>query len=157
MKYVHTNDAPEAIGPYSQAILEQKTLYTSGQLGIDPKTQDFISNDIEGQTKQVLKNIEAILKSTDFKVTDICKVTIYLKDLSVFSVVNRIYQDFFKDHKPARSTIEVSRLPKDGLIEIDVIAQKSWHRYLNLLQFLMEAIICQKQNNLKQNHKNYCI
>ncbi|AUD66025.1 hypothetical protein BK011_10115 [Tenericutes bacterium MZ-XQ] len=125
MKYVHTKDAPEAIGPYSQAILEQKTLYTSGQLGIDPKTQNFVSNDIEGQTKQVLKNIESILSSADFKITDVCKVTIYLKDLSVFSIVNEIYQDFFKDHKPARSTIEVSKLPKDGLVEIDVIAQKS--------------------------------
>jgi 2-iminobutanoate/2-iminopropanoate deaminase len=125
MKYVHTKDAPEAIGPYSQAILEQKTLYTSGQLGIDPKTQDFVSNDIEGQTKQVLKNIESILSAEDFKITDVCKVTIYLKDLSVFNIVNDIYQSFFKDHKPARSTIEVSKLPKNGLIEIDVIAQKS--------------------------------
>ena len=125
MKYVHTNQAPEAIGPYSQAILEQKTLYTSGQLGIDPKTQAFVSSDIEGQTKQVLKNIEAILNAEDFKITDICKVTIYLKDLSVFSIVNEIYEQFFKKHKPARSTIEVSKLPKDGLIEIDVIAQKS--------------------------------
>ena len=125
MKYVHTKEAPEAIGPYSQAILEQKTLYTSGQLGIDPKTQQFVSNDIEGQTRQVLKNIEAILIAEDFKLTDICKVTIYLKDLSVFSTVNEIYQDFFNNHKPARSTIEVSKLPKDGLIEIDVIAQKS--------------------------------
>lgn len=125
MKYVHTKDAPEAIGPYSQAILEQKTLYTSGQLGIDPKTQDFVSNDIEGQTKQVLKNIESILSAEDFKITDVCKVTIYLKDLSVFNIVNDIYQSFFKEHKPARSTIEVSKLPKNGLIEIDVIAQKS--------------------------------
>jgi 2-iminobutanoate/2-iminopropanoate deaminase len=125
MKYVHTKDAPEAIGPYSQAILEQKTLYTSGQLGIDPKTQDFVSNDIEGQTKQVLKNIESILKAEEFKITDVCKVTIYLKDLSVFNIVNDIYQSFFKEHKPARSTIEVSKLPRNGLIEIDVIAQKS--------------------------------
>jgi 2-iminobutanoate/2-iminopropanoate deaminase len=125
MKYVHTKEAPEAIGPYSQAILEQKTLYTSGQLGIDPNTQEFVSNDIEGQTKQVLKNIEAILTSEDFKITDVCKVTIYLKDLSVFTTVNEIYQNFFKGHKPARSTIEVSKLPKNGLIEIDVIAQKS--------------------------------
>jgi len=125
MKYVHTKDAPEAIGPYSQGILEQKTLYTSGQLGIDPKTQDFVSNDIEGQTKQVLKNIESILKAEEFKITDVCKVTIYLKDLSVFNIVNDIYQSFFKEHKPARSTIEVSKLPRNGLIEIDVIAQKS--------------------------------
>jgi 2-iminobutanoate/2-iminopropanoate deaminase len=125
MKYVHTKDAPEAIGPYSQAILEQKTLYTSGQLGIDPKTQDFVSNDIEGQTKQVLKNIESILSAEEFKITDVCKVTIYLKDLSVFNIVNDIYQSFFKEHKPARSTIEVSKLPRNGLIEIDVIAQKS--------------------------------
>lgn len=125
MKYVKTNEAPQAIGPYSQAILNQKTLYTSGQLGIDPKTQEFISNEIKGQTTQALKNIEAILKAEDFTKFEVTKVTIYLTDLSNFSIVNDLYQTFFEDHKPARSTIEVSKLPKEGLIEIDVIAQKS--------------------------------
>lgn len=125
MKYVNTNDAPAAIGPYSQAIINQKTLYISGQLGIDPKTQEFVSNKIKDQTKQVLKNIAAILNSGEFEINDVCKVTIYLTDLSSFTDVNEIYQSFFGDHKPARSTIEVSKLPKNGLIEIDVIAQKS--------------------------------
>jgi 2-iminobutanoate/2-iminopropanoate deaminase len=124
MKYVNTKDAPQAIGPYSQAILNQKTLYTSGQLGIDPKTQAFITDEIKGQTIQALKNIEAVLKAESFTKYDVTKVTIYLTDLSNFSIVNELYQKFFESHKPARSTIEVSKLPKDGLIEIDVIAQK---------------------------------
>jgi 2-iminobutanoate/2-iminopropanoate deaminase len=124
MKYVKTSEAPQAIGPYSQAILNQTTLYSSGQLGIDPKTQEFISNEIKGQTIQALENIEAILKAEDFTKFEVTKVTIYLTDLSNFTIVNELYQTFFEEHKPARSTIEVSKLPKDGLIEIDVIAQK---------------------------------
>lgn len=125
MKIISTKKAAQAVGPYSQAIVNNKTLFTSGQLGIDPKTSDFASNEIIGQAKQVFKNIEAILEEAGFIKSEVVKVTIFLSDLSVFSVVNQMYADFFGNHKPARSTIEVSRLPKDGLIEIELIAQKA--------------------------------
>ncbi|BCR36800.1 Rid family detoxifying hydrolase [Mariniplasma anaerobium] len=125
MKIISTEKAAQAVGPYSQAIVNNQTLFTSGQLGIDPKTSDFPTNEIIGQTKQVFKNIEEILKESGFVKSEVVKVTIFLKDLSVFSVVNKMYGDFFENHKPARSTIEVSRLPKDGLIEIELIAQKA--------------------------------
>jgi 2-iminobutanoate/2-iminopropanoate deaminase len=125
MKTIKTLKAAQAVGPYSQAIVNNQTLFTSGQLGIDPKTGDFASNEIIGQTKQVFKNIEAILEEAGFVKTEVLKVTIFLKDLSVFGTVNQMYAEFFVNHKPARSTIEVSKLPKDGLIEIELIAQKA--------------------------------
>lgn len=125
MKVVSTKNAAQAVGPYSQAIVNNQTLFTSGQLGIDPKTSDFASDEILGQTKQVFKNIEAILDEAGFVKSEVLKVTVFLKDLSVFGVVNKMYGDFFENHKPARSTIEVARLPKDGLIEIELIAQKA--------------------------------
>lgn len=125
MKVVSTKNAAQAVGPYSQAIVNNQTLFTSGQLGIDPKTSDFASGEILGQTKQVFKNIEAILDEAGFVKSEVLKVTVFLKDLSVFGVVNKMYGDFFENHKPARSTIEVARLPKDGLIEIELIAQKA--------------------------------
>jgi 2-iminobutanoate/2-iminopropanoate deaminase len=125
MKIVSTKNAAQAVGPYSQAIVNNQTLFTSGQLGIDPKTNDFASNEIIGQTKQVFKNLDAILEESGFIKSEVIKVTIFLKDLSVFNDVNKMYGDFFGDHKPARSTIEVARLPKDGLIEIELIAQKA--------------------------------
>lgn len=144
MKKIHTDFAPKALGPYSQAIVINRTLYTSGQLGIDPTTSDFASQGITGQTNQVFKNLEAVLNEANFEINEVCKVTVFLKDMGDFSVVNKIYGDFFKDHKPARSTVEVSKLPMDGLIEIELIAQKTWHKVLNLLQFLVEAITWQK-------------
>lgn len=125
MKAISTEHAPSAIGPYSQAIVIKQTLYTSGQLGIDPFTNEFASKEIIGQTQQVFKNIQAVLDEAKFLTVDVCKVNVYLKDLSNFSEVNKLYAEFFKEHKPARSTVEVSRLPKDGLIEIDLVAQKT--------------------------------
>jgi 2-iminobutanoate/2-iminopropanoate deaminase len=125
MKQVKTSKAAQAVGPYSQAIVNNQTLFTSGQLGIDPETSDFATQEIVGQTKQVFKNLQAILDEAGFIKSEVLKVTIFLSDLSVFGVVNQMYADFFGNHKPARSTIEVSRLPKDGLIEIELIAQKA--------------------------------
>ncbi|MCD4827561.1 MAG: Rid family detoxifying hydrolase [Acholeplasmataceae bacterium] len=125
MKQISTENAPAAIGPYAQAIVIKQTLYSSGQLGIDPQTNDFASKEIIGQTIQVFKNIQAILDASKFLKVDVCKVNVYLKDLSHFNEVNKLYSDFFENHKPARSTVEVSRLPKDGLIEIDLVAQKT--------------------------------
>ena len=122
-RIIHTEKAPAAIGPYSQAIAAGEFLYTSGQLGINPETGS-LPGDIAGQTKQSLKNIHAILEEAGLQKSDVVKTVIYLKDLSDFAVVNEIYAEFFGDHKPARSCVEVSRLPKDGLVEIEAVAQQ---------------------------------
>lgn len=124
MKIINTKNAPAAIGPYSQAILVNNILFTSGQIPINPETNEIVSSDIEEQTKQVLKNIKAILEEAGYNLNDVAKTTIYLKDLQHFGTVNKLYEEFFNAHKPARTTIEVSRLPKDVLIEIDAIALK---------------------------------
>ena len=122
-KIVQTPDAPAAIGPYSQAWISGGLLVTSGQLGLDPVTNTLPAS-IEKQAEQSLKNIQAIVEAAGFQLTDIVKTTVFLKNMSDFAVVNQIYADFFGDHKPARSCVEVSQLPKGGLIEIEVTAQQ---------------------------------
>lgn len=122
-KIVQTPDAPAAIGPYSQAWISGDLLVTSGQLGLDPVT-NTLPDSIEKQAEQSLKNIQAIVEAAGFQLTDIVKTTVFLKNMSDFAVVNQIYADFFGDHKPARSCVEVSQLPKGGLIEIEVTAQQ---------------------------------
>ncbi|CCF04010.1 RidA family protein [Bacillus velezensis] len=121
LKAVYTEKAPKAIGPYSQGIKVQDFLFLSGQLPVNPNT-DEVPADIREQTIQVLKNIESILKSEDLKIENIVKTTIFLKNLGDFQAVNEEYGKYLGDHRPARSTIEVSRLPKDVQIEIEVIA-----------------------------------
>lgn len=122
-KVINSKNAPAAIGPYSQAILVKDTLYVSGQLPIDPKTNQM-PYDIEKQTKQSLENILAIITEAGFKLTDVVKCNVYLNDLNDFAKMNQVYATFFGDHKPARVAFEVSRLPKDALVEIDAIAVK---------------------------------
>ena len=119
---IQTPKAPAAIGPYSQAIIAGNLLFTSGQLGLEPETGTLPSN-IEGQTKQSLMNIQAILEEAGIQKADVIKTVIYLKNMSDFAAVNKLYADFFGDHKPARSCIEVSQLPKGGLIEIEAVAR----------------------------------
>ncbi|AUB31565.1 Rid family detoxifying hydrolase [Spiroplasma floricola] len=124
MKVINTLKAPKAIGPYSQAILtDDNFLYLSGQLGLNSETMQ-LEEGIELQTKIALDNINEILTEADFIKNNVIKVLIFLKDINNFAKVNEIYENFFKDHKPARSAIEVSNLPKNGLIEIEVIAKK---------------------------------
>ncbi|WFQ89933.1 RidA family protein [Mycoplasma feriruminatoris] len=124
MKIISTNKAPKAIGPYSQAVqICNGTLYLSGQLGLDPQTM-VLENNIELQTKRCLNNIYEILKQAEYEKTDVVKTLVLLKDIKDFLLVNSIYEDFFKDHKPARSAFQVAALPKDALIEIEVIAYK---------------------------------
>ncbi|WP_339034533.1 RidA family protein [Spiroplasma endosymbiont of Cantharis rufa] len=124
MKIINTLKAPKAIGPYSQAILtEENFLYISGQLGLNPETMNLEEN-IELQTKRVLQNIDEILKEANFTKKNIIKTTILIENMSNFDVINNIYADYFGEHKPARSAFEVSKLPKNGLIEIEVIAKK---------------------------------
>ena len=120
-KIIFTKDAPNAIGPYSQAILSNNTLYCSGQIAIDNK--GILKNkSIEEETKQIIKNIAAVLKKAEMDFSNVVKTTIFLKDMNDFSIVNNIYQKTFENEPPARETVEVSRLPKDVNIEISVIA-----------------------------------
>ncbi|MFP3206369.1 MAG: Rid family detoxifying hydrolase [Hydrogenobaculum sp.] len=124
-KEIFTPKAPKPLGPYSQAVLINNMLFVSGSIGIDDTGN--LKPDIASQTKQCLSNIQHILQEADFNLEDIVKTTIYLTHLENFAVINAIYEEFFKNApvKPARSTVEVSSLPKGALIEIDVIAIKS--------------------------------
>jgi 2-iminobutanoate/2-iminopropanoate deaminase len=118
---VITTDAPSAIGPYSQAVKLGNILYTSGQLGLDPVSGDFPAT-IEEQTERSLLNVKAILEAAGTSMNQVVKSTVFLKDMNDFLKVNEIYGKFFAQPYPARSAIEVARLPKDGLVEIEVIA-----------------------------------
>jgi len=117
-----TESAPKPIGPYSQGIKAGELVFISGQMPVDPETNEVVQNDIAVQTNQVMKNIKAILEEADLSVVNIIKTTIFLKDMNQFSIVNEEYSKYLGVHRPARTTVEVSRLPKDVQIEIEVIA-----------------------------------
>ncbi|NJK85821.1 MAG: RidA family protein [Bacteroidales bacterium] len=123
-KIIKTSKAPEAIGPYSQAVETNGILFISGQIPVDPDTNSIAEGGIEEQTKRVLMNIQAILKDAEYSLNDVVKCTCYMKNLGDFQLMNKIYAEFFADNPPARATFEVARLPKDVLIEIDAIAAK---------------------------------
>ena len=118
---INTPKAPAAIGPYVQAILAGNTLFSSGQLGLIPET-GALPEGVEAQTRQSLANIRAILDEAGFQPTDVVKTTVFIKDMGDFPTVNAVYAAFFGDHKPARSCVEVGRLPRDGLVEIELVA-----------------------------------
>ncbi|MDD5616438.1 MAG: RidA family protein [Candidatus Methanoperedens sp.] len=120
---VKTNKAPDAIGPYSQAIKINKMVFLSGQIAIDPKTQQFINGDIEVQVKRVLDNLKSVLEASGGSLENVVKTTIYLTDINDFSKVNEIYASYFSSGKPARSTVCVAALPKNAKVEIDAIAE----------------------------------
>ena len=119
---IATNDAPKAIGPYSQAIRAGGFLFTSGQVAIDPATQQVVAGDVSAQTDRVLKNLAAILQASGSSLDKVVRCTVFLKNMGDFSAINEVYGRYFKQSPPARSTVEVARLPKDVLVEIDVIA-----------------------------------
>ncbi len=121
-KVIQTEKAPKAIGPYSQAILAGNLLFVSGQVPINPGTGELVKGEIGLQTQQILNNIQAILGSQGLGMEDLVKVTIFLKDMNTFSRVNEVYGSYFTAAPPARSTVEVSRLPRDVDIEIEAIA-----------------------------------
>jgi 2-iminobutanoate/2-iminopropanoate deaminase len=123
MRIISTEKAPKAIGPYSQGIISGNMIFVSGQIAIDPVTNQFIDGDIGTQTKRSRSNIEAILSNAGSSKNKILKCTVYLTDLNMFNDFNNAYSDFFGEHKPARVTIEVSRLPKNALVEISAIAE----------------------------------
>lgn len=119
---IATADAPQAIGPYSQAIRALGLIFTSGQVAIDPATQQVIAGDVSAQTDRVLKNLAAILKASGSTLEKVVRCTVFLKNMGDFAAMNEVYGRYFKQSPPARSTVEVARLPKDVLVEIDVIA-----------------------------------
>ncbi|URN94966.1 MAG: RidA family protein [Candidatus Pristimantibacillus lignocellulolyticus] len=121
-KAIHTEQAPQAIGPYSQAVQVGNLLFTSGQLGMDPVNNIFPATAAE-QAKQSLENVKAIVETAGGTMGDIVKTTVFLKDMNDFASVNEVYSSFFEQPYPARSAVEVARLPKDALVEIEVIVQ----------------------------------
>ena len=121
-KIISTNEAPAAIGPYSQAVRSGSFLFCSGQIPLDPKSGQIISGDIAAQTRRVLDNIAAVLRAEGLTFDAVVKTTIFLTDLGDFQTVNEIYGSYFKQDPPARSTVQVSALPKNANVEIEVIA-----------------------------------
>jgi 2-iminobutanoate/2-iminopropanoate deaminase len=119
---IATDQAPRAIGPYSQAIRAEGLVFTSGQVAIDPATQQVIAGDVSAQTDRVLKNLAAILRASGSSLEKVLRCTVFLKNMGEFAAMNEVYGRYFKQSPPARSTVEVARLPKDVLVEIDVIA-----------------------------------
>lgn len=121
-RIVKTNDAPAPVGPYNQAVIANGMVYTAGQIAIDPSTSKLLDGTVEEQAHQVMKNLGAVLAEAGSSFAKVVKTTIYLKSMDDFGAVNAIYGTFFGDDAPARSTVEVSRLPLDVLVEIDCIA-----------------------------------
>ena len=119
---ISTSNASAAIGPYSQAVKTGNFVFLSGQLGIDPQTGDFVSNSVLEQTEQVIKNIKAILSEANLTLNNVVKTTVFLADMSDFAAMNEVYGKHFSEPYPARSSIAVKTLPKNGLVEIEVIA-----------------------------------
>ena len=119
---IATNDGPKAIGPYSQAIKANGLVFLSGQIALDPATQQLIDGDVAAQTERVLRNLAGILKAAGSSLDQVVKTTVFLKNMTDFGAMNEVYGRYFTQSPPARSTVEVARLPKDVLVEIDVIA-----------------------------------
>ena len=122
---IATSNAPKALGPYSQAIRAGELVFCSGQVAIDPVRNEVIQGDVAAQTERVLKNLSAVLWQAGTDIDKVVKTTVFLKNMSDFAAMNEVYGRFFSKNPPARSTVEVARLPKDVLVEIDVIAMMS--------------------------------
>lgn len=121
-RVIHTNKAPKAIGPYSQAIQAGNFLFLSGQIPIDPASGEVVKGDIREQARRVLENLKGVLESQHLGMEDVVKVTIFLKDMGNFGQLNEVYATYFPSSPPARSTVEVARLPREAEIEIEAIA-----------------------------------
>lgn len=123
-KIINTTKAPGAIGPYSQAVEVNGTLYVSGQVPFVPETMTIISDDVKEQTRQSLENIKAILEETGYTLKDVVKAGVFIKDMNDFVAINEVYAEYLGEVKPARACVEVARLPRDAKVEIEVIAIK---------------------------------
>ncbi len=119
---IHTDQAPQPIGPYEQAILIKDTLYISGQIGLDPETGALQNGDVQKETEQVMRNLKAILEKAVLKMDDLVRCTIYVTDMGDFGTVNEVYGGFFENHTPSRSCVEVANLPKGARVKISGIA-----------------------------------
>ncbi len=124
MKVISTKKTPAAIGPYSQAIQVGNLVYTSGQIPIDPSTGAFVEGGIEEQTRQSLTNVKAILEEAGLSMSNVVKTTVFMADMGNFAEMNAVYAEFFTEPYPARSAVAVKTLPKDALVEIEVVAEK---------------------------------
>ncbi|MCA1733226.1 MAG: RidA family protein [Acidobacteria bacterium] len=122
MQFLATDKAPRAIGPYSQAVRSGNTIYTSGQIPLDPATNELVEGDFETLTRRVFENLKAVLESGGASFSNVVKATVFLKSMSDFQALNGVYAEYFGDHKPARSTVAVADLPKGVPVEIDLIA-----------------------------------
>ncbi len=123
MKFTQTQNAPSAIGPYSQAVVHNGLVYTSGQIALKPDGSDeLLQEDVVVQAVQVLRNLEAVLQASGSSLEKVIKTTIFLADMNDFAIVNEVYEEAFGTHKPARSTVAVKTLPKNALVEIDAVA-----------------------------------
>ena len=123
-KRIHSDKAPQALGPYSQAIEAGDLIFCSGQVAIDPARGALVNGDVAAQTRQVMKNLQAVLAAAAADLDDIVRTTIYLQSMDDFQAVNGVYAEFFGENPPARATVEVSRLPIGALVEIDAIARR---------------------------------
>lgn len=119
---VHTEHAPEAIGPYSQAVVHGGLVFTAGQIPLDPATMQLVEGDVGAQTDRVLRNLDAVLRAAGASLQTVIKTTVFLRDMNDFAAVNEVYGRFFGEHRPARSTVQVARLPRDCAVEIEVVA-----------------------------------
>ncbi|MES2731383.1 MAG: RidA family protein [Bacteroidota bacterium] len=122
MEFVHNDKAPKAIGPYSQAIVAGDLVFCAGQTPVNPETMKMEAIGIEAQTRQALVNVSHVLSAVGLTLADVVKTTVFLKNLTDFPLMNGVYAESFNGHRPARSTVEVSRLPMDALVEIECIA-----------------------------------
>ena len=123
MKFHHSDNAPKAIGPYCQAVEVDGWLYTSGQLGLDPQTNELVDGGFEAQARQVLANLNEVLSAAGCTFADVVRSTIYLIDFANFPILNKLYGEAMGDHCPARTTIQVAALPKGGVVEIDMVVR----------------------------------
>jgi 2-iminobutanoate/2-iminopropanoate deaminase len=121
---IHTDRAPEAIGPYSQAMTLDHMVFTAGQIALDPATMELVEGDVAVQTERVMANLKAILEEAGSGLDSILKTTVFLADMNDFAAMNEVYGRHLGSHRPARSTVQVTRLPKDVLVEIDAIAYR---------------------------------
>ncbi|HSQ89257.1 RidA family protein [Romboutsia sp.] len=119
---IHTDNAPKAIGPYSQAVKAGNMLFVSGQVPFVPETMEIVEGDVKAQTAQSLKNVKAILTQAGLDFSHVVKSTVFIKDMNEFAAINEVYAEYFGENKPARACVEVARLPKDVKVEIEVIA-----------------------------------
>ena len=121
-RIVRTEQAPQAIGPYSQGVVGGGLVFVAGQLALDPHTGQLVPGDVRIQTKRVMENIKAILESAGTSLANVVKTTVFLRDLNDFGAMNEIYGSYFQEDPPARSTFQVAKLPRDGAVEIEVVA-----------------------------------